>query len=83
MIGNITMIVCLGALNIVCFFIGAKIGQKVVKGEEIKAPEITIPTPIRDYQKKKQAEAEQSKIDTILQNIEAYNGTSAGQKDVL
>lgn len=83
MIGNIMMIVCLGALNIVCFFIGAKIGQKVVKGEEIKAPEITIPTPIRDYQKKKQAEAEQSKIDTILQNIEAYNGTSAGQKDVL
>lgn len=83
MIGNITMIVCLGALNIVCFFIGAKIGQKVVKGEEIKAPEITIPTPIRDYQKKKQAEAEQNKIDTILQNIEAYNGTSAGQKDVL
>lgn len=83
MIGNIMMIVCLGALNIVCFFIGAKIGQKVVKGEEIKAPEITIPTPIRDYQKKKQAEAEQNKIDTILQNIEAYNGTSAGQKDVL
>ena len=77
------MILCLGALNIVCFFIGAKIGQKVVKGEEIKAPEITIPTPIRDYQKKKQAEAEQNKIDTILQNIEAYNGTSAGQKDVL
>ena len=83
MIGNITMIVCLGALNIVCFFIGAKIGQKVVKGEEIKAPEITIPTPIRDYQKKKQAEEEQKKIDTILQNIETYNGTSAGQKEVL
>ena len=83
MIGNIIMILCLGALNIVCFFIGAKIGQKVVKGEEIKAPEITIPTPIRDYQKKKQVEAEQNKIDTILQNIETYNGTSAGQKDVL
>ncbi len=73
----------LGALNIVCFFIGAKIGQKVVKGEEIKAPEITIPTPIRDYQKKKQAEAEQEKIDTIMQNIERYDGTSMGQKDVL
>ena len=83
MIENIIMLFGLGALNIVCFFIGAKIGQKVVKGEEIKAPEITIPTPIRDYQKKKQAEAEQNKIDTILQNIETYNGTSAGQKDVL
>lgn len=77
------MILILGALNIVCFFVGAKIGQKVVKGEEIKAPEITIPTPVQDYRKKKQAEAEQNKIDTILNNIEAYNGTSAGQKDVL
>ena len=83
MIENIIILFGLGALNIVCFFIGAKIGQKVVKGEEIKAPEITIPTPIRDYQKKKQVEAEQNKIDTILQNIETYNGTSAGQKDVL
>ena len=83
MIENILTIIALGALNIVCFFVGAKIGQKVVKGEEIKAPEITIPTPIRDYQRKKQAEAEQNKIDTIMQNIEAYNGTSAGQKDVL
>lgn len=83
MIENIVMLFGLGALNIVCFFIGAKIGQKVVKGEEIKAPEITIPTPIRDYQKKKQAEAEQNKLDTIMNNIEVYNGTSAGQKDVL
>jgi hypothetical protein len=83
MIENIIMLIGIGALNIVCFFIGAKIGQKVVKGEEIKAPEITIPTPIRDYQRKKQAEAEQTKIDTIMQNIETYNGTSAGQKDVL
>ena len=77
------MLLGLGALNIVCFFVGAKIGQKVVKGEEIKAPEIAIPTPIRDYQKKKQAEAEQEKIDTIMQNIERYDGTSMGQKDVL
>lgn len=83
MIENILTIIALGTLNIVCFFVGAKIGQKVVKGEEIKAPEITIPTPIRDYQRKKQAEAEQNKIDTIMQNIEAYNGTSAGQKDIL
>lgn len=79
---NILMILAIGALNIACFFIGAKIGQKIVKGEEIKAPEITIPTPIRDYRKKKQAEYEQDRIDTILQNIESYDGTSVGQKDV-
>ena len=80
---DILLIMAVGVVNIICFFVGAKIGQKVVKGEEIKAPEITIPTPIQDYRKKKQAEAEQNKIDIIMQNIEAYDGTSAGQKDVL
>lgn len=82
MIENILMLLMLGTLNIVCFFVGAKIGQKVVKGEEIKAPKISIPTPIQDYRKKKQAEYEQEKIDTIMQNVESYNGTPAGQKDV-
>jgi hypothetical protein len=82
MIETILILGMFGALNIVCFFIGAKIGQKVVKGEEIKAPEITFKNPLEEYRKKKQNDAEQAKIDTILQNIEAYNGTSAGQKDV-
>ena len=82
MIYNILILLALGTLNVVCFFVGAKIGQKVVKGEEIKAPEITIPTPIKDYRAKKQAEYEQDRIDTILANIEAYDGTSVGQKDI-
>lgn len=76
------MLLIVGALNIVCFFIGAKVGQKVEKGEEIKAPEFSMPTPIRDYRKRKQAEYEQDRLDTIMHNIEAYDGTSVGQKDV-
>lgn len=75
----ITVIVC--ALNIVCFAYGARLGQKVAKGEEIKIVE-PIKNPIKEYLKGKEAETEQKKIDTIMQNIETYNGTSAGQKDV-
>jgi hypothetical protein len=71
-----------GALNVVCFFIGAKVGQKVVKGEEIQAPEINLTNPVKAYREKKKAEYEQDRIDTIMQNIETYNGTSAGQRDV-
>ena len=82
MIENILMLLLISTLNIVCFFVGAKIGQKIVKGEDIKAPEITFTNPLENYRKKKQTEAEQNKIDTIIQNIESYNGTSAGQKDV-
>lgn len=79
---SILLLLIVGALNVVCFFIGAKVGQKVVKGEEIQAPEINLTNPVKAYREKKKAEYEQDRIDTIMQNIELYNGTSAGQKDV-
>ena len=79
---SIFLLLITGALNVVCFFIGAKVGQKVVKGEEIQAPEINLTNPVKAYREKKKAEYEQDRIDTIMQNIETYNGTSAGQKDV-
>lgn len=70
-------------LNVVCFLIGAKIGQKAVKGEEIELPTINPMKAYREAQERKQAEREADKLDTILQNIEAYDGTSIGQKDVM
>lgn len=79
---SIFLLLIVGILNVVCFFIGAKVGQKVVKGEEIQAPEINLTNPVKAYREKKKAEYEQDRIDTIMQNIETYNGTSAGQKDV-
>ena len=82
MMESILLLLITGTLNIVCFFVGAKVGQKVVKGEEIQAPEINLSNPVKAYREKKKAEYEQDRIDTIMQNIEAYNGTSAGQKDV-
>lgn len=82
MMESILLLLITGTLNIVCFFVGAKVGQKVVKGEEIQAPEINLSNPVKAYREKKKAEYEQDRIDTIMQNIEAYNGTSVGQKDV-
>ena len=48
--------------------------------EELKA--MAQRDSIAAVEQQKQAEAEQEKIDTILQNIERYDGTSIGQKDV-
>lgn len=80
---TILIIAVVGTLNIACFFIGAKVGQTVSKGEEIKTPK--IPSPITAYKahtEAKQAEAEKNKLDVILSNIERYDGTDAGQEDV-
>ena len=74
-----------GTLLIVCFFLGAKIGQKTAKGEEIKVPKMPTISPIalyNEHQEKKEAEKELSKLDAILKNIERYDGTGAGQEDI-
>lgn len=75
-------IVIIGALNIACFFIGAKLGQKIVRGETIEVPKINPMQICQQHQEKKQAEEEKNKLDVILKNIERYDGTANGQEDV-
>ncbi len=79
---EILLALVVGTLNIVSFFIGAKVGQKAVKGEPIEVPKPNPMKAIRESQDKKEAERKQNALDTILHNIEIYDGTSAGQKDV-
>lgn len=76
------LLLVMGVLNILCFIIGAKVGQAVVKGEEVKVPNLSPLQAYKEHSKKREAEKEQSKLDTILQNIERYDGTSQGQQDV-
>lgn len=80
---EILLIAVVGTLNIACFFIGAKVGQTVANGKEIHTPEVKSPMKlIQEHQDRKEAEKEKSKLDTILQNIERYDGTANGQEDV-
>lgn len=79
---EILLVLVVGALNVVCFLLGAKVGMSVVKGEPIELPSINPLKVYREREDKKEAEREQEKLDTILQNIEAYDGTGANQKDV-
>lgn len=79
---EILLILTVGTLNVVCFLIGVKVGQKVVKGEEVELPYLNPMKAYREAQDRKQAEKEADRLDTILHNIEAYDGTSVGQKDV-
>ena len=78
----ILIILIVGIQNIVCFFIGAKIGQKVSRDETITIPKFN---PVEKYEErlaKKEAQKEQKKLEVILKNIENYNGTDIGQEDV-
>ena len=76
------VILITGFLCLVCFVAGAKVGQKVVKGEDIELPTINPMELYREHEAKKEAAREQEKIDTLLRNIERYDGTANGQEDV-
>ena len=79
---EILLVLTVGTLCIVCFLIGAKVGQTVSKGKEIETPTLNPIKAARERQERKAAEETQSKIDTIMRNIEAYDGTDRGQEDV-
>lgn len=82
---EILLILVIGTLNIMCFFIGAKIGQTVSKGENIQAPDVSKLNPMnmyREHEERKEAQREKDKLEVILGNIERYDGTGARQEDV-
>ena len=65
-----------------CFFLGARVGQSVSKGEKIEAPAVNPIQAVREHMDKKEAQRQQDRMNVILQNIENYDGTSRGQEDV-
>lgn len=81
---TIILLTSIGIMNILCFFIGAKVGQKVVKGEDIKLPDpIKAIEETKDtWEFKKEQEEENERLKIQLENINNYNGTPLGQKDI-
>ena len=74
-------LIIISILNIVCFLIGAKVAQMMYKNKEIKM----IPNPVKmvkEYQNEKEISKEEQRFKDIADNIDAYNGTSIGQKKI-
>ena len=76
------LLAIMGLTNIACFVIGANVGQTVSKGEEVKLPTVNPMDAYRKREAKKEAQMEQDRLDTIMRNIECFDGTSRGQEDV-
>lgn len=77
---TILLIATISILNIACFFIGAKVGQKVVNNEPLE-----VPTPTKMYEEYKEhveTKKQQEEAALNLENINNYKGDSIGQKDI-
>ena len=75
------IIMATGFLCVACFVLGAKVGQKVSKGEDIDLA-VNPAEAFRKREARKEARTEQSRMETIMSNIETYDGTSVGQREV-
>lgn len=79
---EVLLLLVMGITNIACFMLGARVGQKVVKGEEIQMPTINPMELYRQHEAKREAQREQDRLETILRNIDNYDGTPYGQEEV-
>ena len=71
-----------GFFCVVCFVIGARVGQKVIKGESV---DMGLKNPIQAYDEYKEREEQkriQDRAQTVADNIDNYDGTGLGQKDL-
>ena len=68
--------------NVVCFLIGSYASRTVTKVERVEKPSFNPMRVYKEHKAQKEAKKEQNKIETILANIENYDGTSNNQEDV-
>ena len=78
---EILWIAAISAANILCFLVGARVGQKVAKGGTVELPKDPVQA-IRAAQDRKEAKRKQNKVETMLRNIDKYDGTGFGQEEI-
>lgn len=71
-----------GAFLCISFFLGAKVGQTVVQNKTLEIPTLNPVKRYHEYIKEKEIDREEEKLKTILENIDSYDGTELGQKEV-
>ena len=80
---SLTDVIILMGFNLLSFVIGAKIGLNVSRKKDITLnPVKMVSDSIETHKEKKVANLEERKLKTMLENIDNYDGTGFGQKNI-
>ena len=79
---TIALLFLFGIFIILSYTLGLKNGQKLKNNEEIKMPEINPIKIVRNEIDAFEQRKKQDVYDTIMANIDNYDGTGLGQKDI-
>jgi len=70
-------------LCIVSFTIGAIIGQRVQKGKDVTVnPVKMVKEAVEERKEKKETDLKIRQVNTMLSNIDNYDGSGLGQKEI-
>jgi hypothetical protein len=76
------LVVFISLSNFICLVVGVKVGQKAYRGEDIK---MKLPNPVekvKTFRESQETKKEQEAVETMLYNIDVYDGTGLGQRDI-
>ena len=76
------IVIAIGVINITCFLLGAKLAQSLKNGEPIQMPKFNPMEKIREREDKREAKRKQDEFEILMQNVDKYDGTGTGQKDI-
>ncbi len=79
---TIALLFLFGIFIILAYTLGLKNGQKLKNNEEIKIPEINPVKIVRNEIETFEQKEKQDAYDTMMANIDNYDGTGLGQKDI-
>ena len=75
--GLMLLAAALGSMLVICYRQGLKDGRRVQEGKELE-PVLQLTASGEEPD----PDPESARYDTLLKNIEAYDGTGAGQREV-
>lgn len=79
---TILIAILISTINLLCFYFGYKVGIKTNNKEEINLDGINPVKVINTINQSKEEAKEQERMRIIAENIDSYNGTGLGQKDI-
>lgn len=79
---TILLLFLFGIFIIVSYTLGLKNGQKLKNNEEIKMPEVNPIKLVRNEIDSFEERKKQAAFETMMTNIDNYDGTGLGQKDM-
>ena len=70
----ILLILGIGLNDVLCFLIGARTGQRVVKGEDVELPNINPIQAVKNYEERKEEDKRAKDYRDNLEAINNYDG---------